>query len=67
MPPCASSDLQLTITDFLSALDATLLAAQRWQDGITDGTQATMEFYEAETKLRHHRLSISKLVATEAK
>jgi hypothetical protein len=50
--PCAGSELQTAVSEVLKTMDTTILAAQRWNDGVTDGTQATIEFYDAETKLR---------------
>jgi hypothetical protein len=63
LPACSSSDLQLAVADLLTALDATILAAQHWNDGITDGTQATQEFYTAEKALKQDQIRIRHLVS----
>ena len=55
LPDCASSEMQTAIADLLEAMDATIVALERWSSGTTNGTQTSIDLQNAEAELREAR------------
>lgn len=55
LPDCASSEMQTAIADLLEAMDATIVALERWSNGTTNGTQTSIDLQNAEAELREAR------------
>ena len=62
LPECATTEVQMAISDLLQAMADTIAALEHWSNGTADGTQTSIDLQNVEAALRQARTQVREAV-----